>query len=325
MKKMMREAIKEALSEEMIKDERVFLIGEDIGHYGGTLQITAGLFKIFGGARVIDTPISESAITGAAIGAAMMGMRPVLELMFSDFLPLAADQLINNAAKMCYSYNGQMQVPMVIRAPFGAGTRSGMHHSQNLESCFANIPGLKIVMPSNAYDSKGLLKAAIRDNNPVIYFEHKMLYGTRCDVSEDDFIVPIGKADIKRAGKDITIVAWGAMVPKALNAAISLEREGIEAEVVDLRSLKPIDEETIVKSVIKTSRLLIVQEACLHGGLAGEVAAIAAKSAFEYLDAPIERIGAPDTPVPFSPTLEDAFIPNEVKIVETTKKMFGIS
>lgn len=322
MKKMMREAIREALAEEMRRDEKIFLIGEDIGHYGGTLQITVGLFDEFGGERVLDTPISENAITGAAIGAAMMGMRPVLELMFADFLPLASDQIINNAAKMCYSYNGQMNVPMVIRAPFGAGMRSGMHHCQNLESCFANIPGLKMVMPSNAYDAKGLLKAAIRDDNPVIFFEHKMLYGTRNDVPEDDYIVPIGKADIKREGKDVTIVAWGAMVPKALNAAETLEKEGINAEVIDLRSLKPIDEETITNSVIKTSRLLIVHEACLSGGLGGEIAAIAAKNAFGYLDAPIERIGAADTPVPFSPTLEDAFIPSEDRIVETVRKMF---
>lgn len=322
MKKMMREAIREALAEEMRRDEKIFLIGEDIGHYGGTLQITVGLFDEFGGERVLDTPISENAITGAAIGAAMMGMRPVLELMFADFLPLASDQIINNAAKMCYSYNGQMKVPMVIRAPFGAGMRSGMHHCQNLESSFANIPGLKMVMPSNAYDAKGLLKAAIRDDDPVIFFEHKMLYGTRNDVPEDDYIVPIGKADIKREGKDITIVAWGVMVPKALNAAATLEKEGINAEVIDLRSLKPIDEETITNSVIKTSRLLIVHEACLSGGLGGEIAAIAAKNAFGYLDAPIERIGAADTPVPFSPTLEDAFIPNEDRIVETVRKMF---
>lgn len=324
MKKMMRAAIKEALAEEMTLDERVFLIGEDIGPYGGTLQITVGLYDQFGPDRVLDTPISENAITGAAIGAAMMGMRPVLELMFADFLPLASDQLLNNAAKMRYAYDGKMSVPMVVRAPFGAGMRSGMHHCQNLEAWFLNAPGIKVVMPSNAYDAKGLLKAAIRDDDPVIYFEHKMLYGTRCEVPEEDYIVPIGKADVKREGSDLTIVAWGAMVPKALSAAETLSAVGVSAEVVDLRSIKPIDHETIINSVIKTSRLLIVHEACLTGGAGGEIAAIVAKEAFGYLDAPIERVAAPDTPVPFSPPLEDAFIPGEDRIVTVAKRMLAI-
>lgn len=324
MKKMMRAAIKEALAEEMTLDERVFLLGEDIGPYGGTLQITVGLYDQFGPDRVLDTPISENAITGAAIGAAMMGMRPVLELMFADFLPLASDQLLNNAAKMCYAYDGQMSVPLVVRAPFGAGMRSGMHHCQNLEAWFLNAPGIKVVMPSNAYDAKGLLKAAIRDDNPVIYFEHKMLYGTRCEVPEADYIVPIGKAKVKREGTDLTIVAWGAMVPKALAAAETLSASGVSAEVVDLRSIKPIDQETIINSVTKTSRLLIAHEACLTGGAGGEIAAIVAKEAFGYLDAPIERVAAPDTPVPFSPPLEDAFIPGEDKIVAAARRMLSL-
>lgn len=322
MKIRMRQAIKDALHEEMTRDEKVFLLGEDIGKYGGTLQITVGLYDKFGKDRVLDTPISEYAITGAAIGAAMMGMRPVLELMFADFLPLAADQLLNNAAKMSYGYDGKMNVPMVVRAPVGAGMRSGMHHCQSLEGWFLNAPGIKIVMPSNAYDAKGLLKAAIRDNNPVIFLEHKMLYGTKCEVPEEDYIVPIGKAKVKREGKDLTIVAYGAMVSKSMNAANMLEKEGISAEVIDLISISPIDHETIVNSVIKTSRLLIVHEACLTGGVGGEIAAIVAKEAFGYLDAPIERVAAPDTPVPFSPSLEDAFIPNEEKIIVTAKKMF---
>lgn len=316
-----REAIREALAEEMEKDQSVILIGEDIGHYGGTLQVTVGLWERFGEERVLDTPISENAITGAAIGAAMMGYRPVLEIMFADFLPLASDQIVNNAAKMCYAYDGEMQVPLVIRAPFGAGTRSGMHHCQNFEAWFAHVPGIKVVMPSNAYDAKGLLKAAIRDNNPVIYLEHKMLYGARNEIPEDDFIVPIGKADVKKSGDEITIVACGAMVQKALRASESLEKTGIKAEVIDLRSIKPIDHETIVESVIKTGRLLIVHEAGLTGGIGGEIAAIAAKEAFGYLDAPIERIGAPDTPVPFSPVLEDFYIPSEEQIVQKVRDM----
>ena len=215
----MREAIREALMEEMAMDPDVILIGEDIGYYGGTLQVTAGIWDKFGGDRVIDTPISEAAITGAAVGAAMMGMKPVVELMFADFLPIAADQLVNNAAKMCYAYDGDMSVPMVIRAPFGAGTRSGMHHSQNLEAWFANVPGVKVVMPATAADAKGLLKAAIRDPNPVIFLEHKLLYGLRDEIPDGEYVTPIGKAAVRRVGKDITIVACGVMVNKALRAA----------------------------------------------------------------------------------------------------------
>ncbi len=319
----MREAIREALMEEMERDPDVILIGEDIGQYGGTLQVTAGIWDKFGGDRVIDTPISEAAITGAAIGAAVMGMKPVVELMFADFLPIAADQIVNNAAKMCYAYDGDMSVPMVIRAPFGAGTRSGMHHSQNLEAWFANVPGLKVVMPATAADAKGLLKAAVRDPNPVIFLEHKLLYGLRDEIPDGEYVTPIGKAAVRRVGKDITIVACGVMVNKALRAADELQKSGIDAEVVDLRSIKPLDTQTIVKSVIKTSRLLIVHEAPMIGGIGGEIAATVAKEAFGCLDAPIERIGAQDTPVPFSPTLEDFYIPNEQRIISTVKGMFN--
>lgn len=319
----MREAIREALIEEMTRDPEVFLMGEDIGSYGGTLQVTAGIWDQFGPDRVIDTPISEAGFTGAAIGAAMMGMKPVVELMFADFLPIAADQLVNNAAKMCYAYDGDMSVPLVIRAPFGAGTRSGMHHSQNLEAWFENVPGIKVVMPSTAADAKGLLKSAIRDPNPVIFLEHKLLYGVRDEIPDGDGTVPLGKAAVRREGQDVTIVACGAMVAKALRAAAELAKSGIEAEVVDLRTIKPLDTPTIVESVIKTSRLLIVHEAPVIGGIGGEIAAIAAKEAFGYLDAPIERVGAEDTPVPFSPTLEDFYIPNEAKIIQAVQKMFG--
>lgn len=319
----MREAIREALIEEMTRDPEVFLLGEDIGSYGGTLQVTAGIWDQFGPDRVIDTPISEAGFTGAAIGAAMMGMKPVVELMFADFLPIAADQLVNNAAKMCYAYDGDMSVPLVIRAPFGAGTRSGMHHSQNLEAWFENVPGIKVIMPSTAADAKGLLKSAIRDPNPVIFLEHKLLYGVRDEIPDEDCTIPIGKAAVRREGQDVTIVACGAMVGKSLRAAAELAKSGIEAEVVDLRTIKPLDASTIVESVIKTSRLLIVHEAPVIGGIGGEIAAIAAKEAFGYLDAPIERVGAEDTPVPFSPTLEDYYIPNEAKIIQAARKMFG--
>ncbi len=321
----MREAIKEALAEEMRRDSSVFLLGEDIGVYGGTLQITAGLFDEFGAERVIDTPLSEVAIAGAAIGAAIMGMKPVMELMFADFLPLASDQIVNNAAKMHYAYNGEVAVPMVVRAPFGAGSRSGMHHSQNLEAWFAGTPGLKVLMPSTAADAKGLLKSAIRDNNPVIFLEHKMLLGARGVVPEGEFLVPIGKAEIPRQGKDLTIVTCGAMVSKSLQAAKTLAQENIDVEVVDLRSLRPLDEETILNSVKKTHRLLIVHEACKTGGIGGEIAAVVAEKAIGWLDAPIERVSAPDTPVPFSPTMEDFYIPQPEQIVEASKRMFGRS
>lgn len=322
MKKTMRDAIREAMAEELRRDPNVFLIGEDIGIYGGTLKVTDGLYAEFGPERVIDTPISENAITGAAIGAAMMGMRPVLELMFGDFLYLASDQLCNNAAKMRYAYDGKMSVPMVARAAYGGGSRSGMHHCQNLEAVVAQCPGLKVVIPSNAYDAKGLLKAAIRDNDPVVFLEHKMLYGTRNEVPEEDYTVPIGKASIAREGRDVTIVCWGSMVPKAIKAAATLSKEGIEAEVVDLRTIRPYDKTCIVQSVTKTSRLVVAHEACLTGGFGGEIAAAVAKDAFGYLDGPIERVGAPDTPVPFSPALEDAFLPGEEEIIAAVKRTF---
>lgn len=322
MKKTMRDSIREAMAEEMRRDTSVFLFGEDIGQYGGTLKVTDGLWAEFGDERVIDTPISENVIAGASVGAAMMGMRPVAELMFGDFLLLAADQLGNNAAKMRYVYDGKMSVPMVVRAAFGAGSRSGIHHSQNFEAMLSNIPGLKIVIPSNAYDAKGLLKSAIRDNDPVVFLEHKMLYGTRSEVPDEEYTVPIGKAAVVREGTDLTIVSWGNMVPKSLVAAEKLQEEGISCEVIDVRSIVPLDKETIVQSVIKTGRLMIVHEAPGTGGFGGEIAAVAAKEAFGWLDAPIERVTAPDTPVPFSPVLEDAYLPNPEKIVAAAKGMF---
>lgn len=323
MKMTLREAIRDAMAEEMRRDPNVFLLGEDIGVYGGTLQVTAGLQDEFGADRVLDTPLSEVAITGAAIGAAMMGMRPVLEIMFADFIPLALDQILNNAAKMCYAYDGAMSVPMVLRAPFGGGMRSGMHHCQNLEAWFAHIPGIKVVMPTTPEDAKGLLTAAIRDPNPVIFLEHKMLYGIRGEVPEGEYTTPIGKASICKKGKDISIVACGAMVPKALKAADDLLGVGIDAEVLDLRSIKPLDEEAIVSSVSRTHRLLIVHEACKTGGIGAEIAATVSEKAIGDLDAPIERVCAPNTPVPFSPSLEDFFLPQVNQIVDCAKGMFS--
>ncbi len=323
MKITVREAIRLALAEEMRRDSRVFVLGEDVGAYGGTLQVTLGLFDEFGPDRVIDTPLSEVAITGAAIGSAMMGLRPVLEIMFADFIPLALDQILNNAAKMCYSYDGGMCVPMVLRAPFGGGMRSGMHHCQNLEAMFAHIPGVKVVMPTTPEDAKGLMLAAIRDPNPVIYLEHKMLYGVRGEVPEGEYATPIGKAAVRREGRDLTIVSCGAMVPKALQAATELARENIEAEVIDLRSIRPLDQDAILSSVSKTTRLLIAHEACKTGGIAGEITAVVAENIIDCLDAPIERVAAPDCPVPFSGPLEDAFLPQASRIVAQARRMVG--
>lgn len=323
MKITLREAVRLAMAEEMRRDSRVFVLGEDVGAFGGTLQVTAGLFEEFGPDRVIDTPLAEVVITGTAIGSAMMGMRPVLEIMFADFIPLALDQILNNAAKMCYSYDGDMSVPMVLRAPFGGGMRSGMHHCQNLEAIFAHIPGIKVVMPTTPEDAKGLLIAAIRDPNPVIFLEHKMLYGVRGDVPEGDYTTPIGKAAIRREGRDLSIIACGALVNKAMQAAKELEKEGVEAEVVDLRTISPLDTDTILESVRKTSRLLIAHEACKTGGIGGEIAAIVAENAIDALDAPIERVAAPNSPVPFSASLEDAFLPQPAQIVTQAKRMLG--
>jgi pyruvate/2-oxoglutarate/acetoin dehydrogenase E1 component len=316
-----RDAIREALIEEMERDREVFLMGEDIQSWGGPFRISEGLTARFGKDRILDMPISESAFVGAAMGAALMGMRPVVELMFSDFLPLVMDQLVNHAAKMRYSYSGGASVPMVLRAPFGAGTSAGLQHSQSLESWVMHSPGLKVVMPATPADAKGLLKTAIRDDDPVVYLEHRLLYATKGEVPSGEYTVPLGKAAIPREGSDLTVVATAVMVHKALEAAGQLAREGVEVEVIDLRTLLPLDEETIIQSVSKTGKLLIVHEACRTGGMAGEIAAVVAKEAFGYLDAPIERITAPDTPVPFSAPLEKFFIPQTPEIVERIRKM----
>lgn len=312
------EAIRAGLWEEMDRDPSVFLIGEDIGVYGGAFKITQGMLEHFGERRVIDTPISESAIVGAAIGASLMGLRPVAEMQFSDFITCGFDQIVNFAAKCRYRWAAP--VPLVIRAPSGGGIHGGPFHSQNPEAWFVRTPGLKVVAPSSAYDAKGLIKSAIRANDPVLYFEHKALYRRiKEDLPEGDFTVPIGQANIVREGKDISIITYGAMVYVALEAAATLANEGISLEVVDLRTLLPLDEETVLSSVRKTSKVLLLHEDTMTGGLAGELAARISERVFEYLDAPIVRVTAPDTPVPYSPPLEAAFLPNAEKVVEKAR------
>jgi pyruvate/2-oxoglutarate/acetoin dehydrogenase E1 component len=314
---MYRDAIREAMAEEMRRDPSVFLMGEDVAEHGGNFLVTTGLFEEFGEERVFDTPLSESALVGAGVGAAMMGMRPIVEVMFADFVTIAMDAIANHAAKVYYMSGGEVTAPMVIRlAAYGAGRRSGAHHSQSVESYLTNIPGLTIVAPSTAYDAKGLLKAAIRTPNPVVFLEHKMLYAKKGEVPEGEYTIPIGVADVKREGTQLTIVSYGRMVDVCLAAARTLEKEGISAEVIDLRSLQPLDEETILSSVRKTGHIVIVHEAPLRGGFGGEVAAVVAEKALGYLDAPIKRVGAPWVPVPFSPTLEDAYVPQEADVVK---------
>jgi 2-oxoisovalerate dehydrogenase E1 component beta subunit len=314
------EAIRQALWEEMDRDERVFMLGEDIGVYGGAFKITKGFLEKFGPERVIDTPLSESAIVGAAIGAALMGMRPVVEMQFADFIACAFDQIVNMAAK--HHYRIGEPVPIVIRAPYGGGIHAGPYHSQCPEAWFFHVAGLKLVAPSTPRDAKGLLKAAIRDPDPVIYFEHKYLYRhLKGDVPEGDDVIPIGKAEVKRQGSTISVIAYGAMVQQSLEAAEKLVPEGIDLEVVDLRTLQPLDMETILTSVKKTGRALVVHEASKTGGIGGEIAARLVEEAFRFLDAPVVRVAAPHTPVPFSPVLEDTYLPNADKIALKAREL----
>ncbi len=316
------EAIREALRQEMRRDERVFIIGEDVGVYGGAFGVTLGLVEEFGEERVIDTPISELGIAGAITGAALTGMRPVGEIMFMDFTTLAAEQLVNQAAKIRFMFGGKAKVPFVLRTPAGSGTGAAAQHSQSLENWFVHVPGLKVVMPSTPYDVKGLLLASIRDDNPVIFVEHKLLYKTKGPVPEESYTIPLGTAEVKREGRDLTIVATSIMVKRSLNAAEQLAQEGIEAEVVDPRTLKPLDEETIIRSVMKTSRALIVHEACKTGGYGGELAAVVAGSeAFDYLDAPIVRLAGRDMPIPYNRTLEYHTVPQVETIVEAARRL----
>jgi 2-oxoisovalerate dehydrogenase E1 component beta subunit len=314
------EGIRQALWEEMERDERVFLIGEDIGAYGGAFKITVGFLERFGEDRVIDTPIAESALAGAAVGAALMGQRPVVEMQFADFIACGFDQIVNMAPKL--HYRTGTSVPLVIRAPSGGGIHGGPFHSQNPEGWFVHVPGLKVVAPSTPMDAKGLLKAAIRDPDPVIYFEHKYLYRRiKGKVPDEDFAVPLGKAEVKREGNDVSIITYGAMVHQALQAANRVASEGISAEILDLRTLLPLDQEAILATVRKTGKVLIVHEATRTGGIGGEVAAIVAEATFDRLDGPIMRLTAPDTPVPFSQPLEEAFLPNAVKIAAAVQRL----
>ncbi|MCW4055360.1 MAG: alpha-ketoacid dehydrogenase subunit beta [Candidatus Bathyarchaeota archaeon] len=317
-----RDALHEALREEMLRDETVFLLGEDIGRYWhGAFKVTKGLAEDFGEERVRDTPISESAIIGVATGAAITGMRPVAEIMFGDLSALAMDQIANQAAKLRYMFGGQAKVPLVIRMPFGAGVNIAAHHSQSLEAWFMHVPGLKIAIPSTPYDAKGLLKTAIRDDNPVMFFEHKLLYPTEGPVPKEEYTIPFGVADVKRKGEDVTIVATLYMVHQALAAAEELDKQGIEAEVIDPRTLAPLDKQAVVNSVKKTGRIVIVTEDCKTAGVSAEIAAVVAEEALDYLDAPIKRVVEPDTPIPFSPPLEQFVIPNEKSIIKAVKEI----
>ncbi|QRG70598.1 alpha-ketoacid dehydrogenase subunit beta [Brevibacillus choshinensis] len=309
------------MSQEMRVNEDVFIMGEDIGLYGGAFGVTRGMIEEFGNERVRNTPISEAAIAGAAVGAAMTGMRPIVELQFSDFITIATDQIVNQAAKNRYMFGGKGKVPLVLRTPSGSGTGAAAQHSQSLEAWMAHIPGLKVIQPSTGYDAKGLLKAAIDDDNPVIFYEHKLLYRTKGYVPEEPYSLPIGKADIKRQGTDVTIVATAIMVHKALQAAVELEKEGISVEIIDPRTLVPLDIETIIESVKKTGRVVVVHEAVKRGGFGGEIASLIAESeAFDYLDAPIKRLGGKSVPIPYNPVLEKAAIPQERDIIQAVKE-----
>jgi pyruvate dehydrogenase E1 component beta subunit len=320
-----RQAIQEALREEMQRDESVFLLGEDIAEFGGSYKVTAGLLDEFGPERVRNTPISEAAIVGTALGASLVGMRPVAELMYVDFSAIAMDQIVNQAAKVRYMFGGKAKASLVIRTQGGAGRSSAAQHAQSLEAWFVHIPGLKVVQPSTPYDAKGLLKSAIRDDNPVMFLEHKLLYPVQGPVPEEEYLIPLGQADIKRAGSDVTVVATSRMVHRALAAVETLASEGIEAEVIDPRTLNPLDEETILISVRKTQRLVVVYEAYERCGIGAEIAALVASKAIDSLDAPIERVAALNTPVPFSPKLENYVIPNEERIIAGIKQVLGVA
>ena len=317
------QAINEALAEEMRRDPSVFIIGEDVAEAGTPFKVLSGLVDEFGPGRVIDSPISEAGITGLGVGAAMTGMRPVVDIMFGDFITLTMDQMVNQAAKIHYMSGGKLKVPMVLRTTLGATRRSAAQHSQSLHAWFSHVPGLKVVLPSTPYDAKGLLKTAIRDDNPVVFFEDKLMYQLKGQVPEGEYAIPFGVADIKRAGTDITIVATSSMVHVALSAAERLIQAGISAEVIDVRTTAPLDKQTIIESAKKTSRAIVVDEGYEGYGVTAEIASVIAEGAFYYLDAPVRRMGAMDVPVPFSPVLEDQTVPTPESVVEAAKRLCG--
>ncbi|ONK23983.1 alpha-ketoacid dehydrogenase subunit beta [Bacillus sp. VT-16-64] len=318
------EAIREAMSQEMRKNPDVFIMGEDIGIYGGAFGVTNGMVEEFGKERVRNTPISEAAISGCAVGAAMTGMRPILEIQFSDFIMIAMDNIVNQAAKMRYMFGGKTKVPIVVRLPGGSGAGFAAQHSQSLEAWMAHVPGLKVVQPSTAYDVKGLMKAALKDDNPVLFYEHKLLYNSKGKVPEEEYEIPLGEADIKNEGTDITIIATGIMVNRSLEAAKQLEQEGISVEIIDPRTLVPLDTKTILESVKKTSRALVVYEAVKRGGYGAEIASMIAESdVFDYLDAPIRRLGGVATPIPYNLKLEKAAVPQVDDIVRECRKLMN--
>ena len=317
------QAINEALAEEMRRDPTVFIIGEDVAEAGTPFKVLSGLAKEFGTKRVIDSPISEAGIAGIGVGAAMTGMRPVVDIMFGDFITLTMDQLVNQAAKIHYMSGGKLKVPMVLRTTLGATQRSAAQHSQSLHAWLSHIPGLKVVVPSTPYDAKGLLKSAIRDNNPVAFFEDKMMYQLKGPVPAEEYTIPLGVADVKRAGSDITLVATSSMVHVALAAAASLEKNGLSAEVIDVRTTVPLDKQRIVESAKKTGRAIVIDEGYQRYGVTAEIASVIADSAFYYLDAPVKRMGAMDVPVPFSPVLEDQTVPTPQSVAEMAKQLCG--
>lgn len=317
-----KDAVREAMCEEMRRDEKVFLMGEDIGKYCGAFGVSKGMLDEFGPERIIETPISETAFMGAGVGAAITGMRPIVELMFSDFMAVCYDQIINQAAKMHFMFAGKVNVPMVIRTPSGGGTGAAAQHSQSLEQMYLHVPGLKVVVPSTPYDAKGLLKTAIRDNNPVVFLEQKRLYNTKGQVPAEDYTIPFGVADTKKEGKDISIITYGRMVQMSLQVAEKLEKEGISVEVVDLRTLSPLDKDAIIATAKKTRRVVVVHEAVQFGGFGGEVVStIVDSDAFFYLDAPVKRVGGLYCPVPFNPILEAEAFPTPAKIEAAVREL----
>lgn len=319
----LKKAMLEVLFDEMHRDPTLFIMGEDVGAAGGVFKETEGLFETFGPKRVIDTPISEAAVFGVAVGAAMTGMRPIVEVMFCDFMTLIMDQLVNQAAKVHYMSGGRFSVPLTLLTTMGVGGNFGPQHSQSLHAWISHVPGLKVVMPSTPYDAKGLFRAALRDDNPVAFFVDRLLYNLKGEVPEEGYTIPLGRADVKREGREVTIIAISRMVQVALEASVALEAEGISAEVIDLRSLVPLDIETLIQSAMKTSRVLVVDIGHQQFGITGEIAALIGEKAFDYLDAPVSRLGAPNVPIPFSRSLESLVIPGKKQVIDKVLEMFG--